>query len=273
MKRVIDGYQEIAAIRMRKVRSSVLENRDFLEGLNDIHGQVKTIYHSQFGVLSTKKKTLRPTNGKTVSVLLSANTGLYGDIIRKTFDLFYTNVKESDTDVAIVGRYGRKFYEGSDLGKPFDYFDFSDSGRDVQNAKNLLEHILLYESVIVYHGYFQDILSQVPQKTSVTGKQLENPHNSSGKSGGNRVQYIFEPSIDSVIAFFEGEILTSIFEQSIFESSLSKFASRMISMDYASVNLKNSLKRTNFKLRKSKHRRSNVNQLGTLSGISLWEVA
>jgi F0F1-type ATP synthase gamma subunit len=273
LKKVIDSYQEIASIRMRKVRQHVLTNRDFLSGLNDIHWQVRSLYKKY--KRPKDEEVMRPTNGRTLSILLSSNTGLYGDITRKVFDLFYNEVKKTDTDLVIVGRFGKKFYDSSDLKRPYQYFDFSDSGTDVINSKELLKYVITFENILVYHGFFEDILSQVALRTAVTGgsfeKAISDLESSPEKDADQKwLGCIFEPSVQQVLSFFESQILSSIFEQTIFESSLSKFSSRMISLDFASNNLKKSLIRTNFKFLKAKHKAGDDRQLGLMSGMSLW---
>ena len=269
MGRIIEAYQEIAALRMRRVKKSVLQNREFLAGLNEIYGEIMSQYKERASVKKGKKVEVRPTINKTVSVLLSSNTGLYGDIVKKTYDLFLEHILKDDTDVVIVGRYGRKVYEASSLSKPFQYFDFSDSGKDVENTKKILEYILKYEHIIVYHGYFRDILSQVALMTPITGSNMFTETDKEVQG----VKSIYEPSIEEVLTFFEKEILASIFEQSIYETSLSKFASRMVSLDRATENIRQRLKTTDFKIRKMKHSISNRNQLSLMSGMQLWSSA
>jgi ATP synthase F1 gamma subunit len=265
---VVESYQEIAALRMRRVKKSVLQNREFLAGLNDIYGQVSSQYKDSLPRLKKNKRIeIRPTINKTVSVLLSANTGLYGDIVKKTYDLFIEDMSKSDSDVVIVGRYGRKAYESSTVNKPFQYYDYSDSGKDIENTRRILEYILKYENIDIYHGFFKDILSQVPLKTSITGTNMF----TSSEEGSEHIRSIYEPSIEEVLTFFEKEILSSLFEQSTYETSLSKYASRMVSLDYAMENIRVRLKQTDFKIRKLKHTLADRNQLSLLTGISMWK--
>lgn len=267
MKQVIQSYQEIAAMRMRRVKESVLQNRHFLEGLNEIYSQVDVSYKSEKLLLRKKSgSTVRKTNGKTVTILLSANTGLYGDITRRTFDLFIKDVKEHDTDIVIIGKYGKRFIEDSSFKKPFAYFDFSDTGLDEKNTKEIMKYVLNYEAIAIYHGFFKDILTQEPIRTLVTGTLNLDP----SKVAQPEFKYIYEPSIGEIMTFFEDEILSVVFNQSVFESSLSKFASRMVSLDQATVKVKNVLKSTNFKIRKLRHKGANEEQLTVTSGISLW---
>ncbi len=53
-----------------------------------------------------EKITFLAHNGKTVAVYLSANTGLYGDIVRKTFDLFMKDAQTGGIEATIVGKHG-----------------------------------------------------------------------------------------------------------------------------------------------------------------------
>ena len=269
MGQIVEAYQEIAALRMRRVKKSVLQNREFLMGLNDIYAQVVASYKTFPKLRKSKKETfLRQTTKGIVSILLSANTGLYGDIVRRTYEKFLSDIQNNETDAVIIGRYGKKYYDSAHINKPYEFYDFSDSGMDEENIKKIITYILQYERIYVYHGYFQDILSQIAVKTAVTGNDITALM--TGDKTLTDVRYIYEPTIEEILAFFEKEILSSIFEQSVYESSLSKFASRMISLDYAMVNIKTMGKKTDFKIRKLKHRVQNQSQQSLLSGISIW---
>lgn len=102
LKTIVESYEEIAAMRMRKVKKSVLLSREFLSGLDDIYQRVMFTYRLYAEKKMFRKKkdastSLLATNGKTVSILISTNTGLYGDIIKKTYELFakFTFFKET----------------------------------------------------------------------------------------------------------------------------------------------------------------------------------
>ena len=87
---------------------------------------------------------------------------------------------------------------------------------------------------------------------------------------GPKVKYFFEPSLEKIMAFFEAEIFSSIFEQTIFESQLAKFASRMTSLEIRVEKIKELLKQIDIEKQKVKHRIMNKKQLDVLSSISLW---
>lgn len=264
---MIEAYEEISAIRMRKVKKSILERREFMQGLNEAFAYIAYAYKIYRESLKEKSRNkILNTNGKTVSVLLSSNTGLYGDVVRSTYDLFENDVRNLDTDIIIVGRMGKKFYEASGLKKPYESFDMSDSGIDDDNVKKLLDSVTDYTSVIVYHGVFKSILSQEPNKTTVTGElmKIENSLDSYD------TRFLFEPSVEKVAEHFEKQIASLIFEQTVFESSLSKFASRMVSLDKSADNVSYKIKHLSFNLSKEKHKDINSGLQSRLFGGILW---
>ena len=131
---IIETYKEIAATRITRTRTSVLKSHNFLDEINGVYEQVKSSYRRQLLALAKQKKgknvnslSFILNNGKTVHLFLSSNTGLYGDIVARTFSLFLENtlnVDKSKTDVAVVGRLGLYLVEEAEYPPPYFYFDF-----------------------------------------------------------------------------------------------------------------------------------------------------
>ncbi|MBU0535296.1 MAG: F0F1 ATP synthase subunit gamma [Patescibacteria group bacterium] len=264
---MIEAYEEISAIRMRKVKKSILERREFMQGLNEAFGYIVQAYKIYKNSLKGKdKKEILNTNGKTVSVYLSSNTGLYGDVIGSTFDLFENDIRKEETDVVIVGKMGKKYYDSSGLKKTYKYFDMSDNGIDEPNIKKLLKYVVSYTEVVVYHGVFRSILYQEASKTHVTGEVMKIEQSLDSYD----TRFLFEPSVERVAEHFEKQIASLIFEQTVFESSLSKFASRMVSLDKAADSIGSKIGFLDISLKKSKHADINSNLQSSIFGGLLW---
>src|SRR5690242_1245585 len=84
IKDLAESYEEIAVIRMQKIRDSVLKTRDFLAELSDIFVDLKTSYKREVEELLKKRqkgdKTIHPIlqkPGKMLLVYLSSNGKLY----------------------------------------------------------------------------------------------------------------------------------------------------------------------------------------------------
>lgn len=267
---LVETYEEISAIRMRKVKKSVLSRRSFMQGLNDAFAYIIYSYKIYKSLLKKgSQKTLMNTNGKTIYVFLSSNTGLYGDIIKATFELLRKDIiNDADADLVVVGKLGRSLVDSSLPGRKYSYYELSDIVVDEEQVRGLMTLISEYANVLVYHGVFKSILKQTAQKTFLTGEVLDIENNLVDRN----VQFLFEPSIEDVASYFEKQIIALLFEQTVFESSLSKFASRMVSLDAAAENIHTKLSRVDFNLKKASHKRINSGIQATLAGGNLWTV-
>ena len=265
---MVESYEEIAALRTRKVKKSILERGEFMKGLNEAFAYISYAYRIYRESLKGKaKERVLNTNGKTVYVLLSSNTGMYGDIIVNTFEKFKKDAINSDADIFIVGKVGQRMYENLGTKKKYTYFEMMDNGIDEPAIKKLIEKVIEYSNIIVYHGSFKSVISQAATRTEVPGelKKIEN----NLKSYNER--FLFEPSVEGVAEHFEKQIESLIFEQIVFESCLSKFASRMISMDIASENIGEKIRHTDIEMKKAKHKDLNSSMQSVIFGGSLWK--
>ncbi len=273
LQTITNVYAQIASLWMTKATQSVLTSRDYLFEVHQVFLRVFSSYVEEVQSLARKKRafkngkiTFLAHNGKKVAVLLSANTGFYGDIIRKTFDMFIKEVREHNYEAVIVGKQGLSFFLSEEPDRPHTFFDFPDGRIDQQQVIALIRHLVQYEEIRVYHGRFQNFLVQEPVVFSISAdpySELESQHEKPKK-------YIFEPNIESILIFFEKQIFGSVFEQTVRESQLAKFASRLMVMDRAGENIKNKLKIIFDEERKMTHRKNNRKQQTMFASMSLW---
>lgn len=268
LKGLVEVYEEIAAGRMQRIRGAVLQSRQFLEGLLEVFKRVKAAYQKQ----SLTSISTRPRNGKTVAVFVSANSGLYGDIVDRSFEKFSLFVKDANPEVVILGKLGVKMMTDRLPGRLYNYYDFSDDGVDVESFEMIMRYLVQFERILVFYGQFKTILNQEPVATSVSGDAVQAQEGVVVDSRGREIvrQYIFEPSVEEIARVFEGQILASIFEQTLHESQLSKFASRMLALDKSVENIEQRLYRIKREGVRLNHKIQNRKQLGTFSGVALW---
>ena len=272
LRSIFETYEEIAATRMGRIRSSVLKSRDFLLELNTVFQQVKSSYQEEVNLLMKKKRikdlkqlTFLNRNGKTLYVLVSANTGLYGEIIKKTYDIFIENVKKEKADVAIIGRLGQDLFREEKIDAPLTYFDLPDDTINKEQLKKIVAHIIQYQKILVFYEQFNNVVNQKPIITNISGDPM------SYDKAGPAVKYLFEPTLEQVMAFFEKEITASIFEQIVLESELAKFASRMVVLDAAAQNTRDNVKLVSFEKERIRHRDANRKQIEKFSSMALWK--
>jgi ATP synthase F1 gamma subunit len=271
LKTLTQTYQQIAANHIRKTRTSVVKNRDFITELLMLFDDVRIAYKYELLTLMKKNKishtdnlSLIKRNGKTTVVFIAANTGLYGGIIKKTIALLTDYLKKNEADVTIIGRMGEELFREQNPGKKYVLFEFPDAGIDSVKLGELVSHLLQYEKVLIFYAQFQSIVSQNPTISSLDSSiELEK------KEAGVK-KYLFEPSLEKIVVFFETEIFGLIFEQTLRESQLAKQASRMYALDQAIQNINKRLQKTNMETNILHHRIINAKQVNSLSSMQLW---
>ncbi len=264
---VTQSYAFISSVRMKKVREGVVSARDFLESLNIVFSEVLYSYRKEINKLRKKSKnkiTFLSHNGRTVCVLLAANTKLYGDLIRKTFDFFMEDVKSHDVEATVVGKYGLLLFKQKEPERDVTYFDFPDSGIDVKLLASLMTHLVQYDEVRFYYPKFNNVIYQSPSVYSISsGASFE-----TNNRRMEHFEYLFEPDLESILVFFEKEVFSSTFQQTISESQLSKFAARLVSMDQANQRIKKRFRDLEFERLRLSHSIFNRKQTQTISSLS-----
>ena len=266
---LVEVYGQIASVRMKKIRDSVLKNREFLTSINSIFKDTLDAYSRKLSLFSSggrkdlTKVTFLAHNGKIVSAFISANTGFYGDIVQKVFNDFLKDVRlNPEIEVTIVGRLGRNLFLQNEPKRAYTYFDLPDYGTDKAKLGEVVRHLVQYEEIKVYYGRYKSVITQTPEVFEISaGTKIDE------NLAKNPETYIFEPSIEEILMFFETEIFASLFEQSVQESQLAKLASRIVSMDKANENIKEWVKDLKFEKLRIIHQESGKKQTNMLSSV------
>ncbi len=267
LKALTEVYGEIASIRMRKIRGFVLKNREFLASIENIFKDALDYYAKKLSDLVIQGKikeggkvTFLAHNGKTVAVLISANTGFFGEVVKETYRKFIEDIRKQDVEVTIIGWLGRSLFLEEEPNHPYTYFELPDYGTELTKLSETIKHLVQYEEIRVYYGKFYSVVTQKPTTFSISaGKPVTR------QAKKLEVAYIFEPSVEKILMFFETQIFASLFDQAIRESQLAKFASRILSMDRASENIRKKLISLNLEGLKISHKIADRKQLNSLS--------
>lgn len=273
-KGLAQAYEEISVNKMQKIRGKVLTARDFLSDLSEVFADVKASYRAEIEKLIVKNKngkfsyTNINKNGKSISVLLSSNNKLYGDIGKKVYRLFVDDVKKTNGDIYIIGKVGKELFERSELKKPYKYIDFPDNKEAADKFGEVLLELEKYQSVNVYHGQFVNVITQDPIVTNVSGSAMLEEVSEKAQAPK---KFFFEPSLEEVLSIFETQIFGSLFRQTLHESELSHVTSRIQQMEYALENIEDYQKDLSKKRRLVIKRNESAKRLQKFAGISLWK--
>ncbi len=269
-KMLTQAYQEHAIVQINLARYSVVSSREFMNELGEIFYNVKRSYDLYLKSLTGKEKELHQDkikkNGKEVLILLSSNGKFYGDLVGKVCRLFAKQAQESTADVVIVGSEGRKFYEATGVKKPFIYIELPDTAVSMQQLKTLITTIIPYQKATIFYGKFDNIITQEAQQTSLSGDLpagLKLPE-------GVVEDFLFEPTVEEVMEFFESQIISMLLSQTVSEGKLARFASRIKAMEFAQNNIIKQLGILNIRSRRLRSMAVNKKQLQLFAGRALW---
>ena len=269
LKTVTQVYQEIAVMKMQNVRGSVLITRDYLSKLSEIFHDVKRSYNKELKKLleKEKKKTTHLQKEKKLSILLSPNTKLYGSIVYKVVRHFIEDVKRNDDDITIIGRLGRELFIQEEMTRQYTYFEISDSDIRMDDLRAIISHIASYDKINVYYPKFENIINQTSSTSNISGDdQIIQGENLNYRERA----YLFEPNLETILTYFKTQMISSLFKQTVHESQLARFASRIRAMEEALDNINDRSKELYAEQNKIHKQIENKKQRERLSGISLW---
>lgn len=265
-----EAYSQVSSQRMKKIREGVITSRDFLAAIDGIFRELRNSQRREVQKLGKKRGknmvTFLAHNGKTASVYIAANAGLYGDIVGRVFSSFLSEVRTKNTEVTIIGKFGLSLFLAAEPKRPYTYFDYPDYGDSPENLAQITRHLVSYEQIHIYFGKFRNLAYQEPATVVIAAEtDLEN------KVEDEKItKYLFEPNLNEILAFFEGEMFTSTFEQAIHEGQLAKFSSRMIAMDKAGERVKEELKKVQMDHLKITHYLNAKKQQNLIASFQLW---
>jgi F-type H+-transporting ATPase subunit gamma len=238
IKELAESYQEIANLKVNKIKNEVIKNREFFK---EIIGLYKRIKSAKKDLVSKTLKEKRGLNEKTAIVVISANHFFYGPLLLNIWNEaknYFTKINEPKRDIIIIGRIAKYYAEREKLGHKIFYFDINDDDPEEKKLIELIEFITNYKRIIVFHGKYEGAINQKVEITEIAAESILKEEATQREYKEGKINYIFEPSKEEIINFFETEIVATIFNQTMLEHQLARYASRVISMYQSTENAK-----------------------------------
>jgi F0F1-type ATP synthase gamma subunit len=170
--------------------------------------------------------------------------------------------------VVIAGQLGREMYINKQTKRQFRYFDLVEEGVSINDLRPLIDTLIQFEEVRVFYGKFESFITQQADSVTISGttplemvKKAEQPKDE---------KFLFEPSLEEILAFFETQIFALLLRQIALESYLSQIGSRVIALESSTANIEDRLKELNWEKKRWQRELRNRKQLQNLVGISFW---
>jgi F-type H+-transporting ATPase subunit gamma len=236
MKELASAYQEIANLRMKQIRETVLRNREFFKELTKTYSRIRAASLLELKRKKIKRKVVKKRKGEIV-VFLAANESLYGNLILNIWKEVEKYLEKSNAHLVVIGRIGKYLAERSGFGMRMFYFELDDVNPQIKRIGEIGDFLKDYQKVIVFYGKYEGGLIQKPAMEEISGKVLPEEKIKKAK------RYLFEPSPQAILEFFETEILTVLFNLTLLEHQLARYAARVMAMSDATERAKKLVKK------------------------------
>lgn len=223
------AFESLSSMRIMQTKKKVLISNDFFNEVWEIYKQIRVDVMFNFG-----RAYQEPGSDREVLILITAPSGLTGDIDQRLVRKLQTYYDAEKHDIIVIGRHGALQLDQVKI-KYNKFFDLPK--KDYINVEPLVAEIKKYSKSHVFYQHYvslsqQDIIDiDMSEAISTMGKVVD----IESVSGDliTEKNYIFEPNTYAVTAYLETAILRLMLAQFIYDSRLAQLASRFKAMTAA----------------------------------------
>jgi F-type H+-transporting ATPase subunit gamma len=221
--------ESVATIRIRQIKDQVIASREFFQRLWGIYSQLR-VTDEDADRLDTRANKI----DRSAVILITANTGLTGEIDSRLVNTVLSEIKTRDIDVFVVGKHGESLLKQQGV-TPKQAFALPSITTTI-DVTDIVSAITQYKEPIVYYQSYESLTSQKVVYFSLV-ETVQRLTQSEREVHSDQVIYpdecLFEPSIGNVVEYLETMMIGATLTEVILESSLAQLASRFNSMNAA----------------------------------------
>lgn len=213
---------EVSAAKMQLLKSKLEENAKYYEEIGALYGAVKltAAARDELPIENVSKKET------TVSVVFTSNRRFYGAVNRQLIIDFVSRTSKTKTDCIVIGDTGRAVIENMKGAPRCNYHSFGADQPTFAEMKAFLKKVSVYSKVFIYYPHFASVFHQDTTVLDVTHAPLY-------EGTESPIDYIFEPELPELLAFFESRIRFLLFRRAMLETELARTAARFSAMSGA----------------------------------------
>jgi F-type H+-transporting ATPase subunit gamma len=217
-------FEAIASTQIAKVKDKVEMAQEFFQLLWQRYSAIRIDPDSR--ITSRDKK---PKNPRKVFVIISADSGLSGDIDQRLIEKVLKDYDKSMTDIIVLGSHGAN--QLNDRGIPYTHFFKVPESETYIDVSPIIEAVLPYSEITVYYEVYVSLgVQEIQTIDLVSTIQAMSKEAEDSDDIITPKDTIFEPSLDEIADLMEKGMMSLAFSQAILQSSLAQAASRFNAM-------------------------------------------
>lgn len=218
--------RDISATKLQSLRARFEANARYFAELHTLTALVES--YRKESCLAEQVDAVQNSVQK-VCIAVTSNKRFYGmlnhEIIRE-----FTTKKKSDSSVAfvVVGQTGKQILEAREESDGIRFVSFTKDEPTPAELASVVASLQGYDAVEVIHPTFVNSFQQHAATTDLTHLSVEQ-----SVPQARTIDYVFEPEILDILAFFRTHIRMVLFERTMLETELAFTGARLMKMQRA----------------------------------------
>lgn len=221
---MVRALTAITVVRLNRTHKNISETKLIMQNIVNSVNTVFQLYPSFDPVYLKKlreyiKNRKQKTQMKTILVFIASEQDLYGDLIWNIGQLFISEFKKGTDDAVVIGKIGRSILAKEGVGSDrVQYFDLNDDKPDLKVIERIIEIVLTYERIIIFHGESESLLRQKPVKSELFTDVPQLVKFSK--------RYLFEPDPEEIFNFLHNKKSSLSLHQKVYEAQYARLAAK-----------------------------------------------
>lgn len=218
-------FEGVASMKIAKIKNQVLQATEFFEDLWGIYTQLRVDGLFRFGRSQNKTDIIE----KELFIIITAEGGFSGDIDQKLISMMLGKFDKEKNDIIVIGHHGA--VQLAQKGITFKkYYKLPENDQNI-NVGPIIKEVQKYKDTSVFYQQYVSLMVQDVRRIKLS-KAVTDQGDKSDKPDEiiSDANYIFEPSIYSVVDHLERSMLYIALSQLILDSKLAQHASRFRAM-------------------------------------------
>ncbi len=274
-----NALQQIASMRMISLREKVMASKRFVDEATEIlrelnlHKELNLDRELERADKKGFKKSKKENEGKPKMVanqaliIITSNQGLCGKFNAEIFKPLENKIfsENENSDIFIVGKKGQEHYLTSKKYKLKFYPYALPDNFTSDDLLRLVSMFPYYEKITMVYSRFINTITRDVMETMLISPPTGKPENTE-----EAIRFIFEPSVEELIAEVQAKLRAGTFQQQILDSRLAQFSAQMVGMQAASENSKVLLNDLSHEYNKQRRKLIDKKISEVLAGKALW---
>ena len=171
-------------------------------------------------------------------VLLSSHTGMFGDLGPRVVARYIEEVTTHKGDAYVIGENGAKMVRTLLPDFKFKFMDLPNEELTPAAFSEVVTQLQSYRRVKIYYGDFVNIARQEPVERLLSGELTMDMLDKKDRLQREKLlKFLYEPTVSEVGKHLSTKVFAKVFDETIRQAQLGKFASRLMHLDNSLNNL------------------------------------